>query len=157
MGAAVSGLAGLVVGSFLNVVIARVPAGRSVWAPRSACPACDAAITWYDNIPLLSFAALRGRCRACGVWIGWRYPVVELATGALFVAAFLRFGPGPWLPVAMVLLAALLAITAIDLAHQIIPDKIPLPGIVAGVLANVAVPGRSWSDSLLGILVGGGV
>ena len=86
-------LLGLIVGSFLNVVILRPPEGRSLVRPRSACPACGATIAWYDNIPLLSFAVLRGRCRACGVTIPWRYPLVESATGLLFGLAFIRFGP----------------------------------------------------------------
>ena len=150
-------LVGLVVGSFLNVVIARLPAGRSLWAPRSACPACGATIAWHDNIPILSFTALRGRCRACSSAIAWRYPVVEAATAALFVSAYWAFGLTPNFVVAAILLAALVAVTGIDLDHQIIPDKITLPGILTGVLANLAVPGGSWSDSLLGIALGGGV
>ena len=77
-------VAGLLIGSFLNVVIARVPEGRSLWRPGSACPGCGSAIAWHDNVPLVSFAALRGRCRACGMPIPWRYPIVEAVTGALF-------------------------------------------------------------------------
>jgi len=84
---------GLVLGSFLNVVIARLPERRSLWAPRSACPGCGAPIAWYDNVPLLSFALLRGRCRTCAASIPWRYPLVEAVTGALFGAAWLEFGP----------------------------------------------------------------
>src|SRR5262245_4323487 len=84
---------GLVIGSFLNVVIARLPEGRSIWRPRSSCPRCGTQIAWYDNIPLLSFVILRGRCRACGQAIALRYPLVEAATGALFALAFLVFGP----------------------------------------------------------------
>ena len=147
---------GLVIGSFLNVVIARLPEHRSLWRPRSACPACGATIAWHDNIPLLSFALLRGQCRACHVRIPWRYPIVEAVTGALFGAAFARFGPTPDFFAALVLLAALVAITAIDLQHQIIPDAITLPGIVTGLLANVATR-HSVTDSLLGIAVGGGL
>jgi leader peptidase (prepilin peptidase) / N-methyltransferase len=157
MTAAVVALFGLIVGSFLNVVIARLPAGRSLWRPRSACPACDAAIAWHDNIPLLSFAALRGGCRACGSRISWRYPIVEAVTAGLFVGAYLEFGMTPGFVVAAVLLAILVAVTGIDLDHQIIPDKITLPGILTGVVANLAVPGGSWSDSLLGIGLGGGI
>lgn len=148
---------GLVIGSFLNVVIRRVPEGRSLVYPGSACPACGAPIPWYDNIPLLSFVALRGRCRACGVSISWRYPLVEALTGALFVAAVLAFGNTLEAVVAAALLAALLAITMIDLERQIIPDVISLPGILAGFLANLATGRVSWLDSLLGIAVGGGV
>ena len=148
---------GLMVGSFLNVVIARLPERRSLWAPRSACPGCGAPIAWYDNVPLLSFALLRGRCRACAAPIPWRYPLVEAATAALFALAWLEFGPTLQFVVAAVLLAALVAITAIDLRHQIIPDAITLPGILAGITANVATRHLSWADVALGIVVGGGV
>ena len=149
---------GLLVGSFLNVVIARVPEGRSVWAPRSACPQCGALIGWYDNIPLVSFLLLRGRCRGCRAGIPWRYPIVEAATGGAFALAYGLLGPTPEFAVAAVLLAALIAITAIDLRHQIIPDVISLPGIVVGFVANSLLPGGvGWLDSLIGIAVGGGL
>jgi leader peptidase (prepilin peptidase)/N-methyltransferase len=148
---------GLVLGSFLNVVIARLPERRSLWAPRSACPGCGAPIAWYDNVPLLSFAILRGRCRACAMPIPWRYPLVEAITAALLALAWLEFGPTPEFVVATALLAALVAITAIDLRHQIIPDAITLPGILAGITANVATRHLSWADVALGIIVGGGV
>ena len=150
-------VAGLLIGSFLNVVIARVPEGRSLWYPGSACPGCGSAIAWYDNVPLVSFAALRGRCRACGMSIPWRYPLVEAVTGALFGAAALAFGPTLHAVVAAALLALLVAITMIDLERQIIPDVITLPGILAGFLANLATGRVSWLESLLGIVVGGGV
>ena len=150
-------LFGLVIGSFVNVAIVRLPAKRSLLKPRSSCPACDTPIAWHDNIPVLSFLALRGRCRACGAPISWRYPIIELVTAGLLVAAWAHFGIGADFFVAALLLATLVAITGIDLDHQIIPDKITLPGIVTGVVANLAVPGGSWSDSLLGIALGGGV
>jgi leader peptidase (prepilin peptidase)/N-methyltransferase len=148
---------GLIVGSFLNVVIVRLPAGRSLLGPRSACPACGATIAWYDNVPVLSFVALRGRCRACGVRIGWRYPLVETVTAASLIAAHARFGLGTDFIVAGAFLSALIAITAIDLEHQIIPDAITLPGIVTGVIANVASVNGSWIDSLIGVALGGGI
>jgi leader peptidase (prepilin peptidase)/N-methyltransferase len=150
-------LIGLVVGSFLNVVVARVPARRSVWRPRSACASCGATIGWYDNIPLLSYAILRGRCRACRAIIPWRYPLIEAATAALFFAVYARFGLGIELVAAAALVAALIAITAIDLEHQLIPDVITLPGIVTGVLANLATGWPAVVDSLLGIVLGGGL
>lgn len=150
-------LFGLVIGSFLNVVIARLPEGRSVWGPRSACPGCGTSIAWYDNLPILSFALLRGRCRTCRMAISPRYPIVEAATGGLFALAYLVLGPTPALGVAAVLLAALVAITAIDLSHQIIPDVITLPGIPAGVVANLAIGRVTWLESLIGIVVGGGI
>jgi leader peptidase (prepilin peptidase) / N-methyltransferase len=150
-------VAGLLIGSFLNVVIARVPERRSLWQPGSACPGCGAAIAWHDNIPLLSFVALRGRCRACATPIPWRYPIVELVTGLLFLTSALAFGPTLHAAVAAALLAGLVAITAIDLERQIIPDVISLPGILAGVLANLTTGRVSWLDSILGIAVGGGL
>ena len=150
-------VAGLLIGSFLNVVIARVPEGRSLLRPGSACPGCGSAIAWHDNVPLVSFAALRGRCRACGMSIPWRYPIVEAVTGALFGAAALAFGATPWAIAAAALLAALVAITMIDFERQIIPDVISLPGILAGLLANLATGHVSWLESLLGIALGGGV
>ena len=148
---------GLVIGSFLNVVVARLPEHRSLVAPGSACPGCGAALAWHDNIPLLSFALLRGRCRACAMPISWRYPIIEAATGLLFGAAFMRFGLSVDFVVAVVLLAALVVITAIDLQHQVIPDAITLPGIVAGLLASVARRPGSIVDSLLGVVLGGGL
>lgn len=148
---------GLVLGSFLNVVIARLPERRSLWAPRSACPACGAMIAWFDNVPLLSFIVLRGRCRACAAPIPWRYPIVELATAMLVTLAWIHFGPTAEFVAASALLVALLAITAIDLRHQIIPDAITLPGILAGVTANVATRHISWAEVGLGIVLGGGV
>ena len=150
-------IAGLLIGSFLNVVIARVPEGRSLWRPGSACPGCGAAIAWHDNIPILSFLALRGRCRACSVPIPWRYPIVEALTAALFAAAAWRFGPTLDAVTAAALLAGLVAITVVDLEHQIIPDVLSLPGILAGVLANLATGRLPWLESIMGILVGGGV
>jgi leader peptidase (prepilin peptidase) / N-methyltransferase len=150
-------IAGLLIGSFLNVVIARVPERRSLWRPGSACPGCGAAIAWHDNIPILSFLALTARCRACRTPISWRYPIIETATALLFAAARLAFGPTLDAVVAAALLAGLVALTAIDLERQIIPDVITLPGILAGVLANLATGRVSWRESLLGIVVGGGL
>ena len=148
---------GLVIGSFLNVVIARLPEGRSVLRPRSACPGCGAPIAWYDNVPILSFTMLRGRCRTCATAIPWRYPTVEALTGALFGLAYLVLGQTPGFVVAALLLAALVAITAIDLSHQIIPDVITLPGIIVGVAANLVTGRVTWIESLLGIAAGGGI
>jgi leader peptidase (prepilin peptidase)/N-methyltransferase len=150
-------LIGLAIGSFLNVVITRLPARRSVWGPRSACPGCGASIAWHDNLPVVSFAVLRGRCRACGMRISWQYPVVEFVTALAFGAAWYGFGPSLDFLVAAVLLPALIAITAIDLHHQIIPDAITLPGVVAGLVANLAFQRVSWLESLIGIAVGGGL
>jgi len=150
-------LLGLAIGSFLNVVIVRLPERRSLWRPPSACPGCGAPIAWYDNLPLLSFALLRGRCRACAMPISWRYPLVEAVTGAAFLSAYTVFGPTARFVVAAALLAALIAITAIDLQLQIIPNAITLPGIVAGVLANLGTGAVSWLEAVIGALLGGGV
>ena len=128
-------LFGLIVGSFLNVCIVRLPREQSIVSPRSQCPRCRTLIRWYDNIPLVSFLALRGKCRSCGLPISWRYPLVELLNGLLYLWAFAAFGLTGEAGVVMALCSALLVITFIDLDHQIIPDVITLPGMVIGLLA----------------------
>jgi leader peptidase (prepilin peptidase)/N-methyltransferase len=155
--ATIIAMLGLVVGSFLNVVVGRLPAHRSLWGPRSACPGCDAVIAWHDNIPILSFVALRGRCRACGMKIAWRYPLIEALTAGLFLLAYALLGLSSALVPALLLLAALVAVTFIDLEHQIIPDVITLPGIVTGVLANLATGAVPWLDAVLGAVLAGGL
>jgi leader peptidase (prepilin peptidase) / N-methyltransferase len=145
---------GLIVGSFLNVVIARLPEGRSLWGPRSMCPGCGAAIAWYDNVPVLSFVALRGHCRHCAMPISWQYPTTEAATALLFGVAYVTFGVTLDLLVGLVLLGTLVAITGIDLQRQLIPDLITLPGIVVGFLASLVTERISWLDSLLGVMLG---
>lgn len=152
---------GAVVGSFLNVVIARLPAqmagaGDSIVWPASRCPHCRQAIRWYDNIPLLSFILLRRRCRACKEKISWRYPLVEAAMAALALGLLLRFGLSwDWL-IYFIFSAALLAVFFIDLDHQLIPDVISLPGIGAGFAAAFVLSEVDWLSSGLGILLGGG-
>jgi leader peptidase (prepilin peptidase)/N-methyltransferase len=148
-------IVGLVVGSFLNVCIVRIPAAQSLWRPRSRCPDCRTPIAVRDNLPLVSYAWLGGRCRACGQRIPLRYPLVEAGTSALFLASHWRFGLGEDLLVALVLGSALIVLTAIDLEHQILPDVITLPGIALGLLANVVTGRVSWLESLVGIFVGG--
>lgn len=136
------GLLGLVVGSFLNVVVWRVPRGESVVRPPSACPACEARIAWYDNVPVLSWLVLRGRCRRCGARISVRYLVVELVTGLLFVGTALVVGWTPALPAFLYLAAISVALAAIDIDVHRLPDAIVLPSYaVAGVLLVLA----SWS------------
>jgi leader peptidase (prepilin peptidase)/N-methyltransferase len=149
-------LFGFVIGSFLNVVIARLPMERSLVHPPSACPECGAPIRWYDNIPIVSWLLLRARCRACHHPISWRYPAVELLTGLLFALAAWRAATVLDLVAAVVFLAALVVISGIDLDHQIIPDVVTLPGIVIGALLSLLGSPTSWLDVLLGILVGGG-
>ena len=155
--AATMAVLGLCVGSFLNVVIARLPDGRSIVTPPSACPRCAAPIAWYDNVPVVSFVFLRGKCRSCRVPISWRYPAVELVTAVLFVLAVEARGLSLGLLSALVLVAALVVITAIDLVHQIIPDVVTLPGIALGLLASVATGQPAWREALVGVLVGGGL
>ncbi len=150
-------LAGLCIGSFLNVVIARLPAGRSIARPASACPHCGTAIAWYDNLPVLSYLLLGARCRACRTAISWRYPTVEITAALLFALAYLRFGPSFRLAAALVLVSMLIAITGIDLDHQIIPDALSLPGVALGLIASFGSGGIGWKESALGVLVGGGV
>jgi leader peptidase (prepilin peptidase)/N-methyltransferase len=150
-------LFGLCVGSFLNVVIARLPAGRSIIYPGSACPHCRTAIVWYDNMPVLSYALLGARCRACHATISWRYPAIELVCGALFALAYLYFGPNPRLVAVLIFLAGLVAITWIDLDHQIIPDVLSLPGIGLGLLLSLAPGGIGWKNAIAGAVVGGGL
>ena len=147
---------GLAIGSFLNVVIHRLPRGESLVSPGSRCPSCGYALRPLDNVPVLSYVALRGRCRACGVRIPPRYPVVELATAALFVLHYLVFGWTPLLAVRLLFAAAMVALFAIDLEHQLLPDAITLPGIVLGLLASLFLP-PGLRDALIGLLVGGGV
>ncbi len=131
---------GTILGSFLNVVIYRLPRGLSLVAPGSRCPHCQTPIRPHDNIPLLSFFLLRGRCRTCRASIGWRYPVVEAAAGLLLAALWVRFAPSAaWVPfvAAGVFALTLVAVFAIDLDHQIVPNAITYPGLAAGVLLAI--------------------
>lgn len=149
-------LLGTVIGSFLNVCICRIPVGESIVHPPSRCPKCGSAIRWYQNIPILSYLLLQGRCAGCGVRISPRYPLVEALTGLLFALVIYRFGLEYFVPVLWLFAASLVVITFIDLDHQIIPDVISLPGIIVGIACSFVIPWISWTDSLLGILVGGG-
>ena len=147
---------GAVVGSFLNVVIYRLPLGKSIVWPSSACPHCTRELSWYENIPVASFLALRGRCRTCRARISLQYPLVEALTAVMFGAAWWYYGPGPLLASRLVFGCALIVLFAIDLEHQLLPNAITLPGIVVGFLFSFFTePG--WVSSLIGILVGGGV
>jgi leader peptidase (prepilin peptidase) / N-methyltransferase len=132
---------GLIIGSFANVVIHRLPLGESVVWPNSRCPRCGAGIRWFDNIPLLSFAVLRGRCRDCGAPISWRYPLVEALTAALFIQSVEAFGPSLRAAASAVLGTLLLIVFFIDLDHFIIPNKITYPGIVIGLGFTLALSG----------------
>ncbi len=149
---------GLLVGSFLNVVIARVPEGRSVWAPRLGLPRMRGADRLVRQYPAPVVPRAARALPRLPRWHPWRYPIVEAATGSAFALAYALFGPTPGFLVAAVLLGALIAITAIDLRHQIIPDVISLPGIVVACHREQPPPGGvGWLDSLIGIAVGGGI
>lgn len=147
---------GAVIGSFLNVCIYRIPAGLSIIRPASRCPKCLEPIRWYHNIPILSWALLKGRCAYCEAPVSIRYPLVEALTGALFALFLYRFAFHPVTLVLWLLCALLVTISFIDIDHQIIPDVISLPGIPIGFLCSFAVPWVSWQSSLLGIFAGGG-
>ena len=151
-------LFGAVVGSFLNVVILRLPEeDKSIVFPASHCPTCGNTLHWYENIPVLSFLVLRGRCGHCGEKISWQYPLVELCMAVLSAAIVQKFGLSVTSAGYFLFSAALLAIIWIDIQHQIIPDVLSLPGIAIGFLFSLLSPALSWSDSLIGILVGGGI
>jgi leader peptidase (prepilin peptidase)/N-methyltransferase len=141
----------LALGSFVNVVAARVPLKRSVVHPRSACMSCGAELAWYDNIPVVSYVVLRGRCRSCGVRISWLYPAVELVTAALVAACFVAFGLSGKAVVAAFFCAVLVAITATDITHRIVPNRIVLPAALLVLLAQTALhPSPEWALGALG-------
>lgn len=136
---------GLVVGSFANVCIYRIPLGQSVGFPPSRCPGCGAAIRPWDNVPVISYLLLRGRCRNCGSGISPRYPLVEAANAAAYWAVATIYGPTLAAAVAMALVTALLILSLIDLDHQILPDAITKPGIALGIVAALAIH-RPWEN-----------
>lgn len=141
----VSLLFGLVLGSFLNVVIYRLPLHESLVRPGSHCPKCGTAIRWYDNVPVAGWLALKGRCRACSERISPRYVVVEAMTGVAFALATWHFGPTWRVLLAWFFLAVLIAVAFIDYDHMIIPDKLVLPGAAIGLAASIGLePGRWW-------------
>ncbi|HXG56135.1 MAG TPA: prepilin peptidase [Vicinamibacterales bacterium] len=150
------GLLGLAIGSFLNVVIHRLPREESLVSPGSRCPDCGYALRWFDNVPVLSYALLGGRCRGCRAAISIRYPLVELITAAVFLWHYVVFGWTPLLAVRLLLAASLVTLFAIDLEHHLLPDAVTLPGIVAGLLASVFLP-PGLVAALLGALLGGGI
>lgn len=149
---------GAIIGSFLNVVILRLPQeDTSIAFPPSHCPTCKTPLRWYMNIPIFSYLFLRGRCAHCKKRISLQYPIVELMTAGLAVAVFHSFGLSPASAAYFLFCSALLVIIFIDLHHQIIPDSISLPGIVLGFLFSLIAGSLSWKSSLIGILAGGGV
>lgn len=148
---------GLCIGSFLNVVIYRLPAGKSVVKPGSACPNCGTPIRWYDNIPILSYLILQGKCRHCQKRISPRYILVEITSGLLSLALFFQYGLSWAYFFYFIFVAALIAIIFIDFDHQIIPDVITYPGIAVGFISSLILPNITYKDSLIGIILGGGV
>ena len=147
---------GMVIGSFLNVCICRMPKSESIVSPPSHCPYCSYQIRWYDNIPLVSYLLLSGKCRGCGAHISLQYLLVEVLNGILSLLLFFRFGPTLAFAALFLFCSALVVITFIDIEHQIIPDEISLPGIFVGFVLSFFLKGHSWLNSLLGILLGGG-
>jgi leader peptidase (prepilin peptidase)/N-methyltransferase len=142
---------GLAIGSFLGVVAARVPERRSIVRPRSACGSCGTTIAWYDNVPLLSYALLRGRCRRCATRIGIRYPATEAATAALIAGCVLKFGVSLDALAGAVLCCALVVVTVTDLERRIVPNRVVLPGAAAVLaLKTAAEPSPEWAIGAAG-------
>jgi len=146
---------GAIVGSFLNVCVYRLPLRLSIVWPASACPKCRRELSWYENVPVLSYAVLHGRCRTCRERIGIRYPIIEAITALMFAAAWWYYGPWLLLASRLVFGCALVVLFAIDLEHHLLPNAITLPGIAVGLAFSLFVePG--WWMALLGVVLGGG-
>ena len=150
-------LFGAIIGSFLNVCIHRLPRDTSIVWPASACPTCGRALSWFENIPIVSYAFLLGRCRTCRAPISMRYPIVEALTAAMFALAWWYYGPGPLLVSRLVFGCALIVLFAIDLEHHLLPNVITLTGIIIGFLLSFTTDQPGWRSSLIGIVAGGGV
>lgn len=147
---------GAVIGSFLNVCIYRIPAGESIVSPPSKCPGCGTPIKIYDNIPIISYIILLGKCRKCRRKISLRYPAIEFLTGLMSIMLMVYFGPSLSYLVYLMLVSALIVITFIDMDHKIIPDLISLPAIPIGFACSFLIPQLTWIDSITGIIAGGG-
>lgn len=148
---------GACIGSFLNVCIYRIPEALSIVRPGSMCPSCRTPIRFYDNIPILSYLWLKGKCRFCGQKIPIRYPAVEFATGLAAYAVFYKFGLAVDSLIYFIFIATLILISAIDFDHKIIPDIISIPGIPIGLAASLALSAIAFIDAIIGVLVGGGI
>ena len=144
-------------GSFLNVCIYRIPAALSIVRPGSMCPSCRTPIQFYDNVPILSYLWLKGKCRFCEQKISLRYPAVEFATGLAAYAVFYKFGLTVESLIYFIFVATLILIAAIDFDHKIIPDIISIPGIPIGLAASFVLPATGFFDACIGVLVGGGI
>ncbi len=152
-----AGVVGVIIGSFLNVVIHRLPREESIVFPNSRCPSCGSAIAFYDNFPVISYVMLRGRCRACKTHISARYPVVEALTGLLWVLVAIHDGPTWVLPFDLIFVTAVLALIFIDAEHMILPNAITYPGIAFALIARVTIPlllGQPHFDDLPMLLDG---
>jgi len=150
-----AGAFGALIGSFLNVCIHRLPRGASIVWPSSACPHCARELSWYENIPVVSYLFLRARCRTCGEPISSRYPLVEALTSVMFMLAWWQYGPGVLFAARVIFGCALIVLFAIDLEHHLLPNVITLPGIAVGfAFSFFAEPG--WVASLIGLVAGGG-
>jgi leader peptidase (prepilin peptidase)/N-methyltransferase len=153
---ALAALVGAVIGSFLNVCIYRLPLRKSIVWPASACESCGRELAWFENVPIVSWAALGAKCRTCKAPLSMRHPIVEALTAIMFGAAAWYYGPSLLLVSRLVFGCALIVLFAIDLEHQLLPNAITLPGIVVGLAFSfVTEPG--WRASLIGAAVGGGV
>jgi leader peptidase (prepilin peptidase) / N-methyltransferase len=146
---------GAVIGSFLNVLIYRLPKNLKFVTGRSHCPQCGKLIRWYDNIPVISFLILRGKCRECHHGISWRYPLVELLTAAFFLLAFRIYGFSPQTVIVSVFFCLLLGVTVIDFQFYIIPDKITIAGMILGLAASFVSPTVRPLDAVIGMIAGG--
>jgi leader peptidase (prepilin peptidase)/N-methyltransferase len=146
---------GLLVGSFLNVCIYRLPRRESVSWPGSHCTSCGRTLAWFENVPVVSWLILRGRCRTCRARIAVIYPLVELITGALFAGAFAIYGATPLLAVRLLFACAMVVLFVIDLRHRILPNVITVPGIIAGLAFSAFLP-PGWAAAVIGVVVGGG-
>jgi len=153
---AYAALMGACIGSFLNVVIYRLPLGQSLVSPRSRCTTCGYELRWYDNVPVLSWVLLAGKCRQCRARISAQYPIVELVTALLFVLVVWLTPVGPLLFSRLILVAILVALFGIDLEHQILPNSITLPGIAIGLMFSLIAP-PGWQDALIGAALGAGI
>jgi leader peptidase (prepilin peptidase) / N-methyltransferase len=150
-------LFGGIIGSFLNVCIYRLPRSKSILFPPSSCPVCNRRIEWYDNVPLISYLFLKGRCRGCGNRIAVRYPLVESITAIFFLLLYKKYGLSLELPVQMLFLSLLIVISFVDLDFRIIPDVLSVGGVVAGFLLAFIRPIFTSLSALYGILLGGGI
>ncbi|MCL4424973.1 MAG: prepilin peptidase [Firmicutes bacterium] len=150
-------IVGLLLGSFLNVVIHRLPRGESIVFPPSHCPRCGARLGPLELIPVVSYIVQKGRCRHCRASISWRYPLVELVTAGLFLLFYLRYGPSPQFLFYASLATLLVPVTFIDLEHQIIPNSLNLTGLAVGLPLLLWLRPLTWSQALLGLVAGGGL